>query len=268
MKADGHDRKRKGEPVEEGKDPEARDPEPDTKGGEESNGKDRNREEVHEAAEHADGCETGLKGERPSLAEPEKDAEGDASKIQERLGRENERLKSELEEMEDKHLRLRADFDNFRKRVNKEKANLIQYGNETLLLDLLPVVDNMERILAHSFQESGWEAFRRGVELVLTEIHDTLSKYGVQKIDAIGKEFDPNLHEAMQRVESGEAVSDTVVEEYQSGYLYRDRLLRPSRVMVAVAPKEEKEERTGEGEDSEASGSDKNDGKENKKIIQ
>jgi molecular chaperone GrpE len=151
-----------------------------------------------------------------------------------RLAAECEKLAREKLELEDKYLRLRADFENFRKRVNKEKANLIQYGNEALLRDLLPVIDNIQRALAHSLQEGDWQSFREGIELVLAELHKTLSAYGVVPVEALGKEFDPNVHEAVQRVAGDQPAPGIVVEEFLRGYLFRGMLLRPARVAVAV----------------------------------
>ena len=155
-----------------------------------------------------------------------------------------EKLDQALQEkdvLEDKYLRLRADFENFKKRATKEKSNLIQYGNEALLKDLLPVIDNIERVLAFSLQEGDWKDFQKGVELVVAELHKTFSKFGLEPLESMGKNFDPNLHEAMQTLKTDQATPDTVVEELQKGYLYRDKLLRPSLVIVAVSPEETKE---------------------------
>jgi molecular chaperone GrpE len=130
-----------------------------------------------------------------------------------------------------------ADFDNYRKRASKEKSDVIQFGNEGLLKDFLPIIDNIERLLTYSYGEGSWKSFQEGIELLLTEINKTLEKYGVEPIEALGKTFDPNIHQAMQRSETDEADANTVVEVYQKGYLYRGRLLRPSLVVVAVPPK-------------------------------
>jgi molecular chaperone GrpE len=151
------------------------------------------------------------------------------------------RLVQENEELQDKFVRLMADFDNFRKRAGKEKSEVIQFGNEGLLKDMLPIIDGIERLLTYSYQEGSWKSFQEGIELLLTEIGKTLARYGVEPIEALGKPFDPNLHEAMQRIETAEALANTVVEVYQKGYVYRGRLLRPSLVVVAVPPKVEDE---------------------------
>jgi len=188
---------------------------------------------------------------------------------QDALAAERDRLLREKLELEDKVLRLRADFENFRKRANREKANLIQYGNEALLRDLLPLIDNLERALSLGNPEGALGLFREGVEMVLAEIHKTLAKYGVGVMETLGKEFDPNLHEAMQRVETDQVAPQTVVEEFQKGYEFRESLLRPAKVAVAVAPSRKEltggEEPAGSGGPREENGAEKADQAE--KII-
>lgn len=147
-----------------------------------------------------------------------------------------DRTLKEKEELQEQILRLRADFENFRKRATKEKADTIQFGNEALLKDLLPVIDNIERVLSSSLKEQDWKGLQEGIRLVLSEMRKTLSQRGLEAIEAVGAPFDPTLHEAIQRVETAEATEATVVEECQKGYLYRGRLLRPSLVVVAVPP--------------------------------
>jgi len=158
-----------------------------------------------------------------------------------------EELLRENEELQDRFVRLMADFDNFRKRAAKEKSEVIQFGNEVLLRDILPILDNIERLLTYSYRESSWKSFQEGIELLLAEINKTLAGYGVEPIEALGKTFDPNFHQAIQRFETDETEANTVTEVYQKGYLYRGRLLRPSVVVVAVPPKGTEEEE-GQGE--------------------
>jgi molecular chaperone GrpE len=153
-----------------------------------------------------------------------------------------EQLLKENEELQDKFVRLLADFDNYRKRASKEKSDVIQFGNEGLLRDILPVIDDIERLLTYSYREGSWKSFQEGVELLLAEVNKTLERYGVEPIEALGKAFDPNIHQAMQRSETDDVEANTVLEVYQKGYLYRSRLLRPSLVVVAVPPKGEEEE--------------------------
>lgn len=185
----------------------------------------------------------GQEGDPQAGAEVEAEEEGasEAESVQEEISPEDRvaRLVNENAELQERFVRLMADFENFRKRASKEKSEIIQFGNEGLLKDALPIIDGIERLLAHSLQEVNWKGFQEGIELLLTEIGKTLASYGVESIEALGKPFDPNLHEAMQRIETAEAPANTVVEVYRKGYVYRGRLLRPSLVVVAVPPKTE-----------------------------
>ncbi len=178
-----------------------------------------------------------------------------------------EKMTKDKEALEDNLLRLRADFENYKKRVARDRKELIQHGNEALLKDLLPTVDNVERILTYGPQEGNWKSFQEGIELVLSEIHKTFSQYGVQPIEALDKEFDPGLHEAMQRLETDDTPADTVVEVFQKGYTFRDRLLRPSLVSVAapLPKKEEPEEGERVAEESTVEAGEEAEGE--KKII-
>ncbi|MEW6442880.1 MAG: nucleotide exchange factor GrpE [bacterium] len=164
---------------------------------------------------------------------------GDPAAPEQKLRAELDARTSERDQLQDQLLRLRADFENFRKRVTKEKADTIQYGNEALLKDLLPVIDNIERVLSFSLREQNWKSLQEGIELVLADMRKALKQRGLEPIEAKGSLFDPNLHEAVQTVPSAEADPNTVLEEFQKGYLFRGRLLRPAMVVVAVPPAEE-----------------------------
>jgi molecular chaperone GrpE len=136
----------------------------------------------------------------------------------------------------DKFLRERADLENYRKRVQKEKEEILKYGNESLIMEILPVIDNMERALSHASEESP-EAVMEGVRLTHTMLLSTLKKFGVTPIEiTVGCPFDPAYHQAMHQVESGEVPPNTVVEELQRGYMIHDRLLRAAMVSVALPP--------------------------------
>jgi molecular chaperone GrpE len=169
---------------------------------------------------------------------PESEPDAPAARPEPSAEERVEELLKENEELKDKFVRLMADFDNYRKRASKEKSDVIQFGNEGLLKDFLPIIDNIERLLTYSYGEGKWKSFQEGIELLLAEIRKTLEKYGVEPIEALGKPFDPNVHQAMQRTETEEVEANTVLEVFQKGYLYRGRLLRPSLVVVAVPPKE------------------------------
>lgn len=139
----------------------------------------------------------------------------------------------------DKYLRERADLENYRKRVQKEKEEILKYGNEQFIVDLLPALDNLERAVAHASDES-MNAVIEGVKLTANMLVSTLKKYGVTPVETPpGTPFDPAFHQAMAQVESAEQAPNSVVSEFQKGYLLNDRLIRPAMVTVAVAPKGE-----------------------------
>ena len=137
----------------------------------------------------------------------------------------------------EKFVRERADLENYRKRVQREKEELIKYGNENLILEILPAVDNMERALAHVDQESQ-DPVITGVRMTLDMLLAALKKFGVTPVETgKGTPFDPALHQAMGQVACEDQEVNTVVEVYQKGYLLSERLLRPAMVSVACAPK-------------------------------
>lgn len=142
----------------------------------------------------------------------------------------------ELAQLKDKYLRLAADFDNYKRRNLKERQELFNYGNENLIKELLPVVDNLERAIGHLRQaEEASEAktLLEGVELTHRSLLTALTRSGVAEIEAAGSVFDPKLHEAVRQVESDEHAPGHVVEVLQTGYTLMDRLLRPALVVVA-----------------------------------
>jgi len=180
----------------------------------------------------AEAKETGVS----SPAEPPEIQEGESVDIPQ--GDELKRLNAELRETNDKYLRLYAEFENYKKRVNKDKEELIKYGNENLLYDLLPVIDNLEMALQHASNDIS-SGLVQGVEITLKELRKTLEKFGLAPIEAFGKPFDPLVHHAMTQVERDDVDEKTIVEEYRKGYRLRDKVLRPS--LVAVSKKTESE---------------------------
>jgi molecular chaperone GrpE len=140
-----------------------------------------------------------------------------------------EKLKAERDALYERLARLQAEFDNFRKRQAKENQDFRDYALSNSILGLLPIVDSFDRAL----QAPDGAEFRKGVELINRQFHDALSKLGVEPIDSAGKPFDPNLHQALQMVESSEVPENHVVAELQRGYKLKDRLLRPAMVTVA-----------------------------------
>ncbi len=165
---------------------------------------------------------------------------------------EAEGVLAELSQTQDRLLRLQADFENFRRRALKERTELHQYGHQNLVKDLLSTVDNLDRAIDHAKKGGGGDqqVLLQGVELVKKELLTALAKNGVTEVDAMGKPFDPALHEAMTQISNASVAPNTVVEVMQKGYLLRDRLLRPVRVAVARAPdKEEGDTQTEEAGD-------------------
>ncbi|KUO73406.1 MAG: molecular chaperone GrpE [Desulfosporosinus sp. BRH_c37] len=129
--------------------------------------------------------------------------------------------------------RLQADFDNYRKRTQKEKTELIKYASERLVGELLPVLDNFDRAVSAAKVNPDFTSFSQGVEMILRQMQTALSKEGLKAMDAVGQPFDPNLHEAVLRVASEEHPENTVVEELQKGYYLKEKVLRPCMVKVS-----------------------------------
>jgi molecular chaperone GrpE len=158
--------------------------------------------------------------------------ETEAKSSVEEVTDEKERLTAELQEINDRYLRLYAEFENYKKRVNKDKEEIFKYGNESILYDLLPVIDNLEMALKHA-ANSVSEGLVQGVEITLKELQKTLEKFGLSPIEANGKPFDPLVHHAMTQIERDDVDEKTVVEEFRKGYMFRDKVLRPSLVAVS-----------------------------------
>lgn len=139
----------------------------------------------------------------------------------------------ELNELKDKYLRALADTENVRKRMRQQNEESVRLQRESLLRDLLPVVDNLERALEAARGGSNRQSITDGVEMVLRSLHDLLRAQGVTALTAIGQPFDPQVHEAVDHVQSEEHPPNTVVSEFHRGYLIGDRMLRPARVSVS-----------------------------------
>lgn len=138
-----------------------------------------------------------------------------------------------IEELTDRLQRSMAEFDNYRKRTEKEKASMYVIGAKEIVEKILPVVDNFERALASTTEEQKADPFVDGMEKVYKHLCKTLEDMGVKAIEAVGKEFDPNLHNAVMHVDDEEAGDNIIIEEFQKGYLYKDFVVRYSMVKVA-----------------------------------
>jgi molecular chaperone GrpE len=160
-----------------------------------------------------------------------------SSELQSIKGEYEERL-AEYEELKDQNMRLQAEFENFRRRSLKERQEAFQYGHQDIIKDLLTTIDNLDRASEHA-EGSGagdLQALLEGVALVSRELLGVFGKYGVSTIEAQNRPFDPALHEAMGQLEDTSVPPNTVVQVLQTGYMLRDRMLRPSLVMVSRLP--------------------------------
>lgn len=155
-----------------------------------------------------------------------------------------EALQRECEELKDKFLRSRAEFDNYRKRTSREVERIRKSAAESVIHDLLPVLDNLELALQHGGEASG--PLTEGVTLVLRQMIEILEKCGLEAIEAQGQPFDPNIHEAVSQMASDEVAKDSVVVEYQRGYKLGGQVLRPSKVVVSSGPEDASSDADGE----------------------
>ena len=180
-------------------------------------------ETVEEAAEEA--------------AEPTEETEGseEGSGFMKKFGRKNKKDKKDekIEELTDRVTRQMAEFDNFRKRSEKEKSQMYEIGAKDIIEKILPVVDNFERGIAAVPEEEKSNPFAEGMEKIYKQLMTTLEEIGVKPIEAVGQEFDPDFHNAVMHVEDEEVGENIITEEFQKGYLYRDSVVRHSMVKVA-----------------------------------
>lgn len=144
-------------------------------------------------------------------------------------------LQEEVLSLKDQLLRKQADFDNFRKRMVRERSEAVKYANSSLLLDLVEVIDNFERAIKSAEESENFHTFHEGIALIEKQFISMLeNKWGLKRLDSVGEEFDPEKHQAIAAEESPDADVQTVVEDYQKGYVLHDRVLRPARVKVLM----------------------------------
>ncbi len=171
--------------------------------------------------------------ENPAVVEPEVVAvEDETEALQNQLTQALEESKSHQEQ----YLRTLADMENLRKRTQRDKEELAKFANESILREILPVIDNLERAVEHAEQAESDDGLFEGVQLTLTQFSQLLDKFGVEPVDAIGQPFDPAYHQAMGLLESEDHPANTVVQQMQKGYQLNKRLLRPAFVMLAKTP--------------------------------
>jgi molecular chaperone GrpE len=141
----------------------------------------------------------------------------------------------ERDQLRDRLLRTQAEFDNYRKRIERERLETIERAAESVLRDVLPVVDDLERALGAEANNEAAESYRRGVELILRQLTELLTRRGVKPLDVLGQDFDPHLHQAVASEAVPGAREGEIVQELRRGYMLGDRLLRPAMVKVAQA---------------------------------
>ena len=149
-----------------------------------------------------------------------------------------EKLKAELDDLNNKYLRMAADFDNYRKRQMQERESLLKYGAADTMTKLLAVLDTFERAQESLKDVEDVQSVKEGYEVAFKQLMDTLKKAGLETIDALGAEFDPNLHEAIAQTPTNEHPDNTVISQMQKGYKLADRVLRPALVNVALNEEE------------------------------
>ena len=185
-----------------------------------------------------------VKASEESASEPSEDAEAsdtsseeDDDKKKGKFFKKKDKKKDpkdeKIEELNDRLIRNMAEFDNFRKRTDKEKSQMFEMGASDVVTKILPVIDDLERGFAAMSEEDKDSSFAKGIEMVYKKLMATLSDMGVTKIEAVGKEFDPTYHNAVMQAPSDEYESGIVTQELQKGYMYKERIIRHSMVMVA-----------------------------------
>ncbi|MBF0385162.1 MAG: nucleotide exchange factor GrpE [Candidatus Omnitrophica bacterium] len=153
------------------------------------------------------------------------------------------KLTSEAAVLRDKNLRLYAEFENTRKRMERERLEFVKFANEGLLSEILEVIDDLERTVKVAKEKhQDYDAFLKGVEMVMNKVNELLKRNGVKPIEAKGKMFDPHCHEVLIQEENADSAEGTVLEELQKGFLYNDRVLRTAKVKLAKGKEEEKKD--------------------------
>lgn len=187
-------------------------------------------EETCEAASEETEEETGEPAEDQTEAAEESQEETQKKSIFGKKKEKKDKKDTKIEELTDRLQRTMAEFDNFRKRTEKEKASMYVIGAKEIIEKMLPVVDNFERGLANAPED---DAFAEGIQMIYKQLMTTFDEMGVKVIETVGQQFDPNLHNAVMHVDDPEQEDNVIVEEFQKGYTYKDFVVRHSMVKVA-----------------------------------
>lgn len=158
-----------------------------------------------------------------------KRASSEAKKLRDQISQ----IEKEKEELNDKYLRLNAEFNNYKKRTDKEFLSLVQNANEKLITDLLPIVDDMERSVDHLKKDHDFESLLKGIKLIHKNLMTILEKQGVEPLQSVGEEFDPEKHEALMQVKKDKTKSNIIVDEHLKGYTLNDKVIRHAQVIVS-----------------------------------
>jgi molecular chaperone GrpE len=202
------------------------------------------KEELEDAVSEKEQEPGSSTGEQNNMKEKETEKIETGSK--EVKGKEKKResdLQSQLDEMRDKLLRKAAEFENYKRRNETELASFFKFANENLITELLPVMDDFERVLKSWNEKHDVETFKKGGELIYHKFKKVLDKQGVKEIDSTGKPFDVNLHDALLQTPTDEAEPNTVLETVEKGYYLKDKVVRHAKVIVSAPPEKDESEK-------------------------
>ena len=174
--------------------------------------------------------------ETPVSTEPNNADAEEETTLEEKLRNELTQALEETKIHQEQYLRTLADMENLRKRTQREKEELAKFANENILREILSVIDNLERAVEHAEQAENDTGLLEGIQMTLTQFNQVLNQFGVKPVEAVGRPFDPALHQAMGQLESDEYPANTIVQQIQKGYQLNERLLRPAFVMLAKTP--------------------------------
>ena len=194
--------------------------------------KRQSAEDIETAGERSTENDSGNAGEQEVPSEEQTSSQDASGESMEEETSSRKEENAELVQLKDKYLRTLAEYENFRKRSEKEKAQMFELGAKSIIEQLLPVVDNFERALEHISEEEKENSFVKGVEGIYKQIQKMFSDCDIQAIEAVGQKFNPALHNAVMTEEEGDAEEDTVTADLQKGYTYRGNVVRHSMVKV------------------------------------
>jgi len=183
--------------------------------------------------------EAETRGESAAPEERRPESEGEEAPSLNGLQEELEQARKEAQEHYDKLLRLAAEFENYKKRMDREQQAALKFAEENIIKELLPTIDNLERAMEEGRKAGDASALLDGVEMTFKGLLATLEKFGLTPLDSCGKPFDPNFHEALTMEASDEVPANHVIREFQKGYLFKERLIRAAKVVVSSGPASE-----------------------------